>query len=294
MTLLSILLAFMLQSGLFTVEIHQNIPYSRTRGYWCESKMRDNNFVAQAFQFPKAWWKRDLTLKLDLYRPHEADAPRPLVMLMHGGAFFANSKSSMPCSRLCHDLAENGFVAVSIDYRMGFNLHKRSVERAATCALNDAGNALHFLLANADAYGIDTTRVFIGGASSGAITTLKLAARENNPNILGVIDMWGAVERIDLLDSTDVALIAFHGDRDNTVPFTEGWPLGGKCLMNYLYGSIPLVGHLQALGKDARLVVIKGYGHAPYRDKDYTVNSNYDTIRNEILSFLGNFISLRP
>jgi len=279
----------MLQSGLFTVEIQQNVPYSQTRGYWCESKMRDNNFFAQAFQLPKAWWERDLTLKLDIYRPHEAGEKLPLVMLMHGGAYFANSKASMPVSALCRDLAANGYVAVSIDYRMGFNLHRRSVDRAAAYALEDARNALDFLLAHASEYGIDTSRIFVGGASSGAITTMKLAAQNDNANILGIIDMWGGVERLELLDDTDAALIAFHGDKDTTVPFAEGYPMGGKSLMHYLYGSAPLVEHLQSKGHDARLVIFPGYAHAPFREKDYTVNSNYDSIRDWVLSFLSEF-----
>lgn len=294
MAVLSILLAVMLQSGLFTVEIHQNVTYARSRGYWCETRGRDDNFAAQALRLPKAWWERDIDLKMDIYRPHLEEGPLPLVMLMHGGAFFANSKESMPVSLLCRDLAERGCVAVSIDYRMGFNLHRKSVRRAEEYALEDARCALHFLTENAESYGIDTSCIFVGGASSGAITTLRLAASEKECNIMGVIDMWGAVDTLELLDDTDVALIAFHGDRDDTVPYNEGWPMGGKLLMSYMYGSKPLVEHLQERGRDARLVSFEGYAHAPYRDSDHSTNANLDTIRTEVVAFVGKFVHLRP
>lgn len=292
--LLAILLSTMLQSGIYAVDVRPDIIYGRARGYWCESRVREDNFAAQALRLPRAWRERDLELKLDLYRPHGVRGPVPLVMLMHGGAFFANSKESMPVSELCHDLAGHGYAAVSIDYRMGFNLNRKSVARAEAYALEDARSALHFLTENAEEFGIDTTRIFIGGASSGAIATLRLAALENNPCILGIIDMWGGVGTLELLDSTDAALIAFHGDLDRTVPFTEGWPMGGKLLMSYMYGSKPLVEHLQEQGRDAELVVFEGYAHAPYREKDHSVNANYDTIRSKIVSFVEKYLSLRP
>lgn len=296
--MLTLLLAIVLTTFLpnYSVEVRQNIPYSQAVGYWCESDARDDRMAEQLAQFVKREDEKMLTLRMDVYRPHEISGRTrlPLILLAHGGAFFTNSKSSMPAYQLCRDLAGMGYIAVSIDYRLGFEMNKESIDKAAVNAVEDVQAALDFLVNHARSYGIDTTRIILGGSSSGAITILKVAAQNKTHCIIGIIDMWGGVERLDILDGCDAPLIAFHGDQDNKIPFTEGYPMGGKRFNNYMYGSKPLVEHLQGIGKDAELTVFKGYGHGPYRNRDYSINSNYDIIRDKVLSFVGKIINLQP
>lgn len=284
--LLTIALATLLPK--YSVEVRQNIPYTQATGYWCESDVRDDKMLEQFIQFTKRGDEKLLTLRLDLYRPHEISQrkPLPLIMIVHGGAFFTNCKTSMPAWQLCRDLAGQGYVAVSIDYRLGFELNKESIDRAAANAVDDAQAALGFLIDHARSYGIDTTCIFLAGSSAGATTILSLASRNVRGNVLGIIDMWGGVRSLDQMDGCNAALLAFHGDKDVTMPFAEGYPMGGKKFNDYTYGSKPLVEHLQALGKNAELVVFEGYAHAPYRDKDFTINQNYAIIRDKIIAFI--------
>jgi len=282
--MLILLIVTMLQAIPFHYTVIEDIPFAEVTGYWCESQAKDSDLAAQALMFSKVTKERDLVLTMDIYRP-ECEDKRPLVLLMHGGAFFANNKKSEPIASLGRDLAEQGYIVASFNYRMGFHLRKRSIRKAEDNALEDAASALEHLISNAEEYGIDTTRTFIGGASSGAITMLRLAARTEH-RITGIIDMWGGVEDLTLLDASDVPIIAFHGDIDTTVPYTEGYPLGGKTLMSYLYGSKPLIEHRLELGYDASLVTLPGYAHAPYRNKDFTFNCNYEIIRDGIIDFL--------
>jgi len=282
--MLVFLISTILQIMPFQYTIKEDIPFSNVKGYWCESAARDKDLGAQILQFHKVYRKRNLELKMDIYCP-DVDSPRPLVLLMHGGAFFANNKKSEPIGSLSKDLVEKGYVVASFDYRLGFHVNKKSIGKAGDRALEDAESALVYLLDHCNEYGIDPSKVFIGGASSGAITMLKLAERKPY-FIIGLIDMWGGVEDLYLLDDITTPIIAFHGDKDTTVPYTEGYPLGGKILMNYMYGSKPLIDHLTEKGHDAKLITLVGYPHAPYRNKDFSFNENYQIIRDGIIEFL--------
>ena len=271
-----------------SVRIYEDVPYAHAEGYWCDNPAHDNDVAAQVRMFPKVLRRRDLELTMDIYCPETSSGTascRPLVMLIHGGAYYANSKRSEPVASLCRDLAARGYVTASINYRLGYHLTGASVRKARENAVDDASAALDFLLENGAGYGIDTSFVIVGGASSGAITALTLASRDDR--VCGIIDLWGAVDRLDLLDSCNAGLLAIHGNVDTTVPYDEGYPLGGR-LMGYMYGSRPLVARRLAQGHDARLVTLDGYGHAPYREKDFSFNENYPLMLNEILVFLGN------
>ena len=52
-------------------------------------------------------------------------------------------------------------------------------------AMNDAQTAVRFLRANASTYGIDPSRIAIGGSSAGAITALNVAFNADNIDTTG-------------------------------------------------------------------------------------------------------------
>lgn len=264
------------------VEIIRDIPYARASGHWSANMARDNDVLAQIRMFRHTRAERELELTMDIYRP--ADGERhPLVMLIHGGAYYANSKDSPPVSNLCRDIAGQGYVCASINYRMGYRLNRSSVQKARMNALEDASDAMNFLLGHSVDYAIDTSSVFIGGASSGAITALMLA--DGVPNLKGIINMWGGVDSLDCLDGCQAPILSIHGDRDKTVPYEEGYPLGGR-LMGYLYGSKAIMDRCRTIGREAELLTLEGYRHAPYRNRDFSLNQNYEIIRDRIIDFL--------
>lgn len=98
-------------------------------------------------------------LLLDLARPVEAaPASRPAVVFIHGGGWAgADRTNGHPIIGL---LAENGFVAASIDYRL-------SGEAGFPAQLEDSKCAVRFLRAHAAEYGIDPARVGVVGGSAG-------------------------------------------------------------------------------------------------------------------------------
>ena len=104
-------------------------------------------------------------LHLDLYRPVRANAPLPLIVFLHGGAWaFANPRAGAAFRNfpaiLAH-LAETGYVVASVEYRF-------SGEATFPAQVEDVQSALRFLRTNSARFGIDDTRVGLWGMSGGA------------------------------------------------------------------------------------------------------------------------------
>jgi len=176
-------------------------------------------------------------------------------VLMHGGGFAQGAKEE-----LCPEagmLAKRGFVAVTINYRLGWSLKARlrrkwdsTFSMAIYRSVQDSKAAMRFLLDRASRYGIDTSWIFIGGQSAGAVAALyatyykqtnwdkdfpwlkeKLGSIDNSSNRLkenytvkGVLDMWGGMRdttNISGQDASQTEILIFHGSADSIVSYTK-------------------------------------------------------------------------
>lgn len=99
--------------------------------------------------------------KLDLYLPAPLPAGTlaPAVVWIHGGGWTGGTKNETRAQEICSTLAAAGYVAVSIDYRLG--------DGAWPTNLHDCKNAVRFLRANATKYQIDPSRIAVAGGSAG-------------------------------------------------------------------------------------------------------------------------------
>jgi acetyl esterase/lipase len=110
------------------------------------------------------------TEKLDLYLPaaRAKDAPpAPALVWIHGGGWIKSTKSEARAVEICTTLAEAGYVAVSIDYRLGPGAWPQN--------LLDCKNAVRYLRANAAEFGLDPARIAVAGGSAGGHLALMVA-----------------------------------------------------------------------------------------------------------------------
>ena len=98
------------------------------------------------------------SLLADLARP-AGKAPLPLVLSVHGGRWYYGTRRDTGAIDV-RQWAGFGFVAMSIDYRLV------TCTPAPAC-YQDMLCAIRWAHANAEAYGIDTSRIFLIGMSAG-------------------------------------------------------------------------------------------------------------------------------
>jgi acetyl esterase/lipase len=104
-------------------------------------------------------------LHLDLYRRSADETPRPLVVFVHGGGWWAGNQRAasafLDFPAVLANLAHRGYVVASIEYRL-------SGEASFPAQLRDLQQAVRFLRANASHFGIDPGKVALWGVSAGA------------------------------------------------------------------------------------------------------------------------------
>lgn len=97
-------------------------------------------------------------LQLNLARPKNATGPMPAVLCIHGGGFRAGSREGN--NALCLKLAQRGFVAATVSYRL-------APKYQFPAAVHDVKAAVRWLRANAAKYQIDPARIGVTGSSAG-------------------------------------------------------------------------------------------------------------------------------
>lgn len=109
---------------------------------------------------------------MDVYLPDDAAASRPGVLFIHGGAWRSGSRRAYAAA--ADRLARSGYVAATIDYRMGeAGVYPRAVQDCL-CALS------HFR-AHAGEYGLDPTRVAVMGYSAGGHLASLMGVAADDP-----------------------------------------------------------------------------------------------------------------
>ncbi|MGF7077764.1 carboxylesterase family protein [Mucilaginibacter sp. UYCu711] len=251
------------------------------------------------------------SLIMDIYFPPNVAPGKtyPMVMLIHGGTFLNGSKGNLTTH--CKELADSGFVAVSIDYRLGWNalsalggcdkVDVNSLTLANYRAIQDTHAAMRFLVANAGQYHIDAKWLFIGGGSAGAITALDIAyvnqkfandkfavavtalgnidtasnKYTNKFKIKGICDMWGALPDSTLINKkTALPTIFYHGTADKTVPYDRGYYMPNCTRVPELFGSACLYRQMVAAGKVAVFNTSIGGKHGPVEFTGKVIASN--------------------
>lgn len=201
----------------------------------------------------------------------------PVVIVIHGGGFNDGDKARQREINTCRTLALNGYVAMSINYKL--SIKNKATWPQSVC---DAKTAVRWLRNNAGRFQFDPERIGAIGFSAGGNLASMLAVTqpkdgfepdegEGSTAITCAIDIYGAVDLINYhdmkmfnktraeapdlykkgsptnyVDKNDAPMLLIHGTADETVPMSQ---------------SQTLAKTLQDAGVENELVIIPGAPH---------------------------------
>ena len=204
-----------------------------------------------------------VALKLDLYQPTgDSETLRPALVWVHGGSFSGGDKTNIVPTDVANTFAKQGYVVVSINYRL---LGSGCVANPGACigpaleAQHDAQAAVRWLRANAATYRIDPGRIGIGGESAGGITATLVGLHSDDPGtsgnpgypstVGGFVSVSGGLPQGAFTTPGDAIGLLFHGTADTTV--SPDW--SGQTEIAMLKAGVP-----------AWLELQEGAGHVPW------------------------------
>jgi poly(3-hydroxybutyrate) depolymerase len=186
-----------------------------------------------------------------VYRPNgDINTCRPVVIWAHGGGFSGGSYTEQKTTEMMAQLARKGYVAITMRYRLWPGTPANSLEysEAMIRGLQDMIAAVRYVKGNAAILGIDSSQVFIGGSSAGAIIANHVAfmdASEANPTALanqggnynvstistytnipftvaGCVTQADSLWNLTWLTGETTPWGAVHNSSDPTVPYNSG------------------------------------------------------------------------
>ncbi|MBL0330663.1 MAG: alpha/beta hydrolase fold domain-containing protein [Bacteroidetes bacterium] len=269
------------------------------------------------------------TLLMDVYQPTgDVSTSRALVIVAHGGSFIGGSKTGTDVVPLCNDLAKLGYVAVSIEYRLGMNNFpipgpdSSDATEAVMRAVHDGRAAVRYMRKNArvggNTYKIDTNNIFFAGVSAGGFIALHLAYLDQlaeypnyidtlQPGLLGgveglsgsqgypsnvkaVVNICGALGDTTWIKPGDEPVLSFHGTNDNTVPYGSAIiVLSGFYPLLEVDGSSSVHEQANAMGLENCFVTWPGQDHVPEVGTSASALAHYDSTITITRNFLEHY-----
>lgn len=223
-------------------------------------------------------------LQLNLARPKTGNGPFPAVLCIHGGGFRAGKRDSY--DGLCVKLAERGYVAATMTYRL-------APKHKFPAAVHDTKAAVRWLRANASTYHIDPNKIGVTGGSAGGHLAQFLGVTANVPQFEGtggnanqssavscVVNVYGPSDFTKSygksVDAHEVLPLWFGGDLETARQLhIQGSPLywvtpnasptlcihGTKDQYVAHEQAVWLIDKLKASGVEAELFTLENAGH---------------------------------
>ena len=140
-------------------------------------------------------------LQLDAYQPTKKGKGRPAVVVVHGGAWTIGDKSWF--ADLSRRLAERGFVAFSINYRL-------APAHPYPAAVEDVEASVAWVRKHAKEYGVDPQRIgALGGSAGGHLTgllaTVGKGSLEKGHRIAAAVSWSGPMDFVSLAPAAGTA-----------------------------------------------------------------------------------------
>ena len=267
------------------------------------------------------------TLLCDIYEPVGDNVTnRAAVIVAHGGFFLSGSKTGADVVPICERLAKMGYVAISMEYRLGVTVTANlsgPMTEAVMRGVQDGKAAVRFLRKSADVdgnpYKIDPNEIYIAGSSAGGYIALHMAylddiaelpsyVNTSNPGLTGglegesgnagypsdvkaIVNICGAIGDTAWIHAGDEPALLFHGTNDQTVPYGSA--------MQYAFGVAPVVevdgSHsinekMDQVGLEHCFEIYEGQDHVPHMTNTFYL----DTTMSIMSNFLAHHICSIP
>ncbi|MFN8310075.1 MAG: T9SS type A sorting domain-containing protein, partial [Chitinophagales bacterium] len=140
-------------------------------------------------------------LMMDVYEPQGDTAThRPVIILGHAGSYLSlyawGTKEQYSVVELCNRFAKLGYVAVSINYRLGWSAgssdaetREKTIINAVYRAMQDFKTCIRYFKKDASTvnnWKVDPCKIFVGGTNSGGYSSLAVANLNKQSELLGV------------------------------------------------------------------------------------------------------------
>ncbi|WP_018976261.1 alpha/beta hydrolase [Saccharibacillus kuerlensis] len=174
--------------------------------------------------------------KLDIYLPDQdnTEAPYPVIVSIHGGAFKEGDKADLQVRPMLEGL-KRGYAVISINYRL-------SGEAIFPAQIHDVKTAIRWIKANADKYRLDRKRIALWGGSAGGhlsalagtsarnrvLEDISTGAEDYMPDVQAVIDWFGPTNFLimdQLFRESEMQPQLIHLDPDSPESLLLGRPI---------------------------------------------------------------------
>jgi len=147
-------------------------------------------------------------LEMDISYPTNDSIPacgRPLLVMIHGGAWITGDKNEGNSKRIREDFAKRGYTTASLNYRLGqfhTNLYVNCNVPTWNCnnmtdttewyranhrGIQDANGAIRYLINNSSIYNIDPSNVFVVGESAGGFIAMGVGFIDDLTEVLSTL-----------------------------------------------------------------------------------------------------------
>jgi len=260
------------------------------------------------------------TLLCDVYEPVGDNVTnRAAVIVAHGGFFLSGSKTGADVVPICERLAKMGYVAISIEYRLGVTVTANlagPMTEAVMRGVQDGKAAVRFLRKSAETdgnpYKIDPIEIYIAGSSAGGYIALHMAylddiaelpsfVNTSNPGLAGglegesgnagyssdikaIVNICGAIGDTAWIQPGDEPALLFHGTEDGTVPYGSA--------MQYAFGIAPVLEVDGSASINEKMNQI-GLEHCfeIYEGQDHVPHMTNAAILDTTMSIMSNFLT---
>lgn len=243
-------------------------------------------------------------------------AHRPLIIYCHGGGFISGTRNNAWAVKFCQSFAKRGYVAASIDYRLGIGSgDDADVISAQVRAVQDAKAAVRYFKQTAieqgNPYRIDTAQIYIAGESSGAVLALQMAYLRSNTDfadvgdpailgalngiegsatlpyssqIAGVISLSGGILDLNWLYNSTVPLIMVHSSNDAVMPYKTA--IASPYTETKIYGSFSIDSASISLKLNSAFHTFSNAGTAPYISSTKYADSTIKYVSQELYGLI--------